>query len=96
MAELVTACLEYGLDHDITDMLAVMTEEHARKVVVGMGWSYERCGPSHAVGGSEVIALRLRLTSPALSKVRERTRQPHRLCREVLSSQSSRTAPLPA
>lgn len=82
VAELVAACLEYGLDHGISQMLAVMNEEHARKVVCGMGWSYERCGPTRELGGAPVIALRLRLSEAALDQVRHRTRLPSRLCRE--------------
>ncbi|MVT27983.1 GNAT family N-acetyltransferase [Acidovorax citrulli] len=45
VAELVAGCLEYGTQHGIDQMLAVMSEAHARKIVTGMGWSYERCGP---------------------------------------------------
>lgn len=80
VAELVAGCLEFGLDHGITQMLAVMTPDHARKVVSGMGWSYERCGPVRALGTSHVIAMRLRLSPEALTQVRQRTRIPHRLC----------------
>lgn len=82
VAELVAACLEFGLDNGITQMLAVMNEEHARKVVAGMGWSYERCGPTRTLGGAPVIALRMRPSEDALSHVRRRTRLTHRLCRE--------------
>lgn len=96
VAELVTACLEYGIDHGISDMLAVMTEEHARKVVVGLGWGFERCGPARVVGASEVIALRLRVSPSALANVRERTRLPHRLCRESRAPQDACAHTLPA
>lgn len=96
VAELVAACLEYGLDHGIRQMLAVMTEEHARKVVLGMGWSYERCGPERLLGGSPVIALRLRLNQSALDDVRHRTRLPHRLCIEPTPTRSKFASALPA
>lgn len=86
VAELVVACLEFGLDHGIQQMLAVMTEDHARKVVLGMGWSYERCGPPRQLGGSPVIALRLRLSEDALDGVRQRTRLLQRLCPHTPSS----------
>lgn len=96
VAELVTACLEYGLEHGICQMLAVMTEEHARKVVLGMGWSYERCGPERVLGGSPVIALRLRLSQSALDDVRHRTRLPQRLCPEPIPTRSKFASALPA
>lgn len=83
VAELVAACLEFGLDQGITQMLAVMTPDHARKVVTGMGWSYERCGPVRALGTSHVIAMRLRLSHNALTQVRQRTRISHRLCHDA-------------
>ncbi len=82
VAQLVTGCLEYGLSQGIQQMLAVMNEEHARKVVVGMGWSYDRCGPERTLGSTPVIALRLKLSEEALAQVRRRTRLHHRLCHE--------------
>ncbi|MGM9513907.1 acyl-homoserine-lactone synthase [Roseateles sp. DB2] len=96
VAELVTACLEYGLDQGIRQMLAVMTEEHARKVVLGLGWSYERCGPVRTLGDMPVIALRLLLSEGALSKVRQRTRLCHRLCQQMPSSRNPFAPALPA
>ena len=96
VAELVTACLEFGLDHGIQQMLAVMTEDHARKVVLGMGWSYERCGPVRMLGGAPVIALRLRLSEDALSSVRQRTRLFHRLSHEPATWRNQPVTPLPA
>ncbi|MBB2484027.1 GNAT family N-acetyltransferase [Mitsuaria sp. WAJ17] len=96
VAELVAACLEYGLDHGIHQMLAVMSEDHARRVVMGMGWSYERCGPARLLGGVPVIALRLRLSEDALASVRLRTRQPHRLCPEASSMRAQPAHAQPA
>ncbi len=82
VAELVAGCLEFGLSQGIKQMLAVMNEEHARKVVTGMGWAYDRCGPVRQLGDTPVIALRLKLSEEALEQVRRRTRLPHRLCQE--------------
>lgn len=96
VAELVVACLEFGLDHGIHQMLAVMTEDHARKVVLGMGWSYERCGPMRLLGGAPVIALRLRLSKDALDRVRQRTRLLHRLCPAPTHSPRPLAPALPA
>ncbi|WP_269629528.1 acyl-homoserine-lactone synthase [Pelomonas sp. BJYL3] len=96
VAELVTACLEYGLDHGIQQMLAVMSEDHARRVVMGMGWRYERCGPTRLLGGSPVIALRLRLSEDALARVRQRTRLTARLCPQAHSSRALPALALPA
>ena len=97
VAELVAACLEYGLDHGIREMLAVMSEDHARRVVEGMGWGYERCGPVRLLeDGSPVIALRLRLSEDALASVRRRTRLPHRLCPEAPITRAQPAPALPA
>ena len=96
VAELVAACLEFGLDHGIRQMLAVMSEDHARRVVIGMGWSYERCGPMRMLGGVPVIALRLRLSEDALDRVRQRTRLTQRLCPEAPAARILTAPAIPA
>lgn len=96
VAELVAACLEYGLDRGIRQMLAVMSEDHARRVVMGMGWHYERCGPMRLLGGSPVIALRMRLSEDALASVRQRTRLKDRLCPQTHPSRALPALALPA
>lgn len=96
VAELVGACLAYALDHDIRQMLAVMTEDHARKVVLGMGWSYERCGPIRHLGGAPVFALRLRPSPEALERVRGRTRDLHRASPPLSATRHQFTPALPA
>lgn len=74
VAELVTACIEYGMRHGIVEMLAVMGEDHARKSVRGMGWSYERLGPMRTLGTESVMAARLPLNERELASVHRRTR----------------------
>lgn len=72
--ELVCAFLEFGLSHDVQEMIGVMPEKYWNSCFIKNGWDIEYLGPEKEVpSGDKIIAGRMPISLGILQRVRQTT-----------------------
>jgi len=72
--EIILGYLEFGLDQRITRFVGVMYPAYWRNIFIKNGWDVEFLGePQRSEEGHKIIAGSVRVSSAALSRVREAT-----------------------